>query len=138
MLCWIHGRIYSVSSVCIIWLVLIILMFKWWFLQDGTVIVHTVKQGTYVRTLRPPYEKGWQLNIQLLALSYMGQISVYCQHSPRNSTGHEMVRTEWFIGSCGFGLLAKLLFFFRCRREPSYFSVWKYCMLPFGKIDLAS
>lgn len=55
-------------------------------------IVHTVKDGMYLRTLRPPYEKGWQLNIQLLALSDVGQICVYCHHSPRGPlTAHELV-----------------------------------------------
>lgn len=53
--------------------------------KDGTVIIHSVRHGTYLRTLRPPYEKGWQLNIQLVTLSCVGEICVYGQHTTRNA-----------------------------------------------------
>ena len=46
--------------------------------QDGTVILHTVRRGHYMRTLRPPCDPSSTLNIPLLAVSDMGQIILYC------------------------------------------------------------
>ncbi|ELT90958.1 hypothetical protein CAPTEDRAFT_18825 [Capitella teleta] len=48
--------------------------------KDGTVIIYTVRKGTYMRTLRPPHEKGWRLSVQMLAISEVGHVCVYCQH----------------------------------------------------------
>lgn len=45
--------------------------------QDGTVIVHTIQKGQYLRTLRPPCESSLLLTIPSLAVSWEGQIVVY-------------------------------------------------------------
>jgi len=37
-------------------------------------MIHTVRKGHYMRTLRP----GQAANIPLIAVDYMGQIVVYC------------------------------------------------------------
>ncbi|KAL5005989.1 hypothetical protein ScPMuIL_017147 [Solemya velum] len=53
--------------------------------QDGSVIVHTVRRGIYMRTLRPDCEPGYFLQIPLLALGEMGQIVMHC---------HEVLQLE--------------------------------------------
>ncbi|XP_058520854.1 neurobeachin-like protein 1 isoform X1 [Ochotona princeps] len=45
--------------------------------RDGTVIVHTIQKGQYLRTLRPPCESSLLLTIPSLAVSWEGQIVVY-------------------------------------------------------------
>jgi len=57
--------------------------------RDGTVIIHTVRKGFYVRTLQPVYDPGWDLSIDQLALSTMGHIAMYCQHSLRGKSSKE-------------------------------------------------
>lgn len=48
-----------------------------WLLQDGTVIVHTIRKGQYVRTLRPPCESSLLLTVPNLAVSLEGHIVVH-------------------------------------------------------------
>lgn len=45
--------------------------------RDGTVIIHTVQKGQYMRTLRPPCESSLFLTIPSLAISWEGHIVVY-------------------------------------------------------------
>ncbi|ELW62717.1 Neurobeachin-like protein 1 [Tupaia chinensis] len=45
--------------------------------RDGTVIIHTVQKGQYMRTLRPPCESSLFLTIPSLAVSWEGHIVVY-------------------------------------------------------------
>ena len=50
------------------------------FLQDGTVIIHTLLKGHYVRTLQPPMERpGASLNIPAMCISDEGQIAIHCR-----------------------------------------------------------
>ncbi|XP_012892709.1 PREDICTED: neurobeachin-like protein 1, partial [Dipodomys ordii] len=44
---------------------------------DGTVIIHTIQKGQYMRTLRPPCESSLILTIPNLALSWEGHIVIY-------------------------------------------------------------
>ncbi|XP_052080874.1 neurobeachin-like protein 1 isoform X2 [Mytilus californianus] len=46
--------------------------------RDGTVILHTVRRGHYMRTLHPPCAMGYTLHIPLLAVDEMGRIILYC------------------------------------------------------------
>ncbi len=53
-------------------------------------ILHTVRKGHYVRTLRPPMETpcapGCTIEVNQLVLSDVGQIVLYCtQHQPGKS-----------------------------------------------------
>uniref|UniRef100_A0A8D0HDG0 Neurobeachin-like protein 2 n=1 Tax=Sphenodon punctatus TaxID=8508 RepID=A0A8D0HDG0_SPHPU len=45
--------------------------------RDGTVIVHTIRKGQYMRALRPPCESALLLTIPNLALSWEGHIVVH-------------------------------------------------------------
>ncbi|XP_062950021.1 neurobeachin-like protein 1 isoform X4 [Cynocephalus volans] len=45
--------------------------------RDGTVIIHTIQKGQYMRTLRPPCESSLYLTIPNLAISSEGHIVVY-------------------------------------------------------------
>ncbi|KAK2529592.1 Nbeal1 [Columba guinea] len=45
--------------------------------RDGTVIVHTIRKGQYVRTLRPPCESSLLLTVPNLAVSWEGHIVVH-------------------------------------------------------------
>ncbi|XP_057608689.1 neurobeachin-like protein 1 isoform X3 [Chionomys nivalis] len=45
--------------------------------RDGTVIIHTIQKGQYMRTLRPPCESSLFLTIPSLALSWEGHIVIY-------------------------------------------------------------
>lgn len=45
--------------------------------RDGTVIIHTIQKGQYLRTLRPPCESSLFLTIPSLAISWEGHIVVY-------------------------------------------------------------
>ncbi|XP_067686159.1 neurobeachin-like protein 1 [Haliotis asinina] len=47
--------------------------------KDGSVIIHTVRKGHYMRTLRPPSDPGSHLSIPLMVVSEIGQILLYCQ-----------------------------------------------------------
>ncbi|XP_060137891.1 neurobeachin-like protein 1 [Zootoca vivipara] len=42
--------------------------------RDGTVIVHTIRKGQYVKTLRPPCERALSLTVPNLAVSWEGHI----------------------------------------------------------------
>lgn len=42
------------------------------YIQDGTVNVHTIKDGQYVRTLFPIDCTGPSINITFISLSYQG------------------------------------------------------------------
>ncbi|XP_075385717.1 neurobeachin-like protein 1 isoform X2 [Tenrec ecaudatus] len=44
--------------------------------RDGTVIIHTIQKGQYMRTLRPPCESSLLLTIPYLALSWEGHIVI--------------------------------------------------------------
>uniref|UniRef100_A0A8C2MGC8 Neurobeachin like 1 n=1 Tax=Cricetulus griseus TaxID=10029 RepID=A0A8C2MGC8_CRIGR len=44
--------------------------------RDGTVIIHTIQKGQYMRTLRPPCESSLFLTIPNLAISWEGHIVV--------------------------------------------------------------
>lgn len=44
-------------------------------MQDGTVNVHTIKDGQFVRTLMPIDCTGPSINITFLALSYQGNLA---------------------------------------------------------------
>ncbi|XP_029425829.1 neurobeachin-like protein 1 isoform X5 [Nannospalax galili] len=45
--------------------------------RDGTVIIHTIQKGQYMRTLRPPCESSLFLSIPNLAISWEGHIVIY-------------------------------------------------------------
>jgi len=45
--------------------------------RDGTVIIHTIQKGQYMRTLRPPCESSLLLTIPNLAVSWEGHIVIY-------------------------------------------------------------
>ncbi|XP_053138751.1 neurobeachin-like protein 1 isoform X3 [Hemicordylus capensis] len=45
--------------------------------RDGTVIVHSIRKGQYMRTLRPPRESSLLLTIPNLAVSWEGHIVVH-------------------------------------------------------------
>ncbi|KAJ8319878.1 hypothetical protein KUTeg_001465 [Tegillarca granosa] len=49
--------------------------------KDGTIIVHTVRRGHYMRTLRPEYTMGYNLSIPYIALDEMGHIILYCHET---------------------------------------------------------
>ncbi|XP_072473428.1 neurobeachin-like protein 1 isoform X1 [Notamacropus eugenii] len=45
--------------------------------RDGTVIIHTIQKGQYMRTLRPPCESSLLLTIPNVAVSWEGHIIVH-------------------------------------------------------------
>ncbi|OXB76885.1 UNVERIFIED_CONTAM: hypothetical protein H355_002578 [Colinus virginianus] len=45
--------------------------------RDGTVIIHTIRRGQYMRTLRPPCESSLLLTVPNLAVSWEGHIVVH-------------------------------------------------------------
>ncbi|XP_010890476.3 neurobeachin-like protein 1 isoform X6 [Esox lucius] len=45
--------------------------------RDGTVTIHTVRRGQYMRCLRPPCESSLPVSIQHLAISYEGCVVVH-------------------------------------------------------------
>lgn len=45
--------------------------------QDGTVIIHTVRRGQYMRCLRPPCDSSLPLSILHLAVSWEGHLLVH-------------------------------------------------------------
>ncbi|VCW97759.1 unnamed protein product [Gulo gulo] len=45
--------------------------------RDGTVIIHTIQKGQYMRTLRPPSESSVLLTVPNLAISWEGHIVIY-------------------------------------------------------------
>ncbi|MBN3272060.1 NBEL1 protein, partial [Polyodon spathula] len=45
-------------------------------LQDGTVIIHTIRRGQYMRSLKPPCESSLPVTILHLAISWEGHIVV--------------------------------------------------------------
>ncbi|ESO94157.1 hypothetical protein LOTGIDRAFT_232423 [Lottia gigantea] len=54
--------------------------------KDGTVIIHTVRKGHYMRTLRPPCEENYTISIPLLAVSDIGQVVLYSREIHNNKT----------------------------------------------------
>uniref|UniRef100_UPI00398EFA2E neurobeachin-like protein 2 isoform X1 n=1 Tax=Pristiophorus japonicus TaxID=55135 RepID=UPI00398EFA2E len=54
--------------------------------KDGTVIVHTVRRGQFMRTLRPPCESTLPLTINDLVVGHEGQIVVHSTIESRAST----------------------------------------------------
>ncbi|MEQ2217020.1 hypothetical protein XENOCAPTIV_028311 [Xenoophorus captivus] len=50
---------------------------KSFFVEDGTVIIHTVRRGQYMRCLRPPYDSSLPLSILHLAVSWEGHLLVH-------------------------------------------------------------
>ncbi|CAH1788242.1 unnamed protein product [Owenia fusiformis] len=49
--------------------------------KDGTIMLHTVRKGHYMRTLRPHCERGHVMEIDHLALSDVGQIAIVSTQS---------------------------------------------------------
>lgn len=45
--------------------------------QDGTVIIHTVRRGQYMRCLRPPCDSSLPMSILHLAVSWDGHLLVH-------------------------------------------------------------
>ncbi|XP_070436866.1 neurobeachin-like protein 1 isoform X1 [Equus przewalskii] len=45
--------------------------------RDGTVIIHTIQKGQYMRTLRPPCESSLLLTVPSLAISWEGHVVIY-------------------------------------------------------------
>ncbi|KAM8934102.1 neurobeachin-like protein 1 [Pelodytes ibericus] len=45
--------------------------------KDGTVIIHTIRRGQYMRTLRPPSESSLVMSIPNLAVSWDGHIVIH-------------------------------------------------------------
>ncbi|XP_030637055.1 neurobeachin-like protein 1 [Chanos chanos] len=45
--------------------------------RDGTVIIHTVRRGQYMRSLRPPCESSLPMSIMHLAVSWEGHLVVH-------------------------------------------------------------
>jgi hypothetical protein len=44
-------------------------------------MVHTVRKGHYMRTLRPSQTPGFNLDIPMLSVDDMGQIIIYCHET---------------------------------------------------------
>lgn len=61
-------------------------------LQDGTVIVRTIRKGQYVRTLRPPCESSLLLTVPNLAVSWEGHIVVHT-----SVEGKTTLKVLWFV-----------------------------------------
>lgn len=57
--------------------------------NDGSVMIHTVRRGHYMRTLRPPTVPGYTHSIRMIAVDDMGRI-VVCSHEvlPLNRKEH--------------------------------------------------
>lgn len=53
--------------------------------RDGTVIIHTIQKGQYMRTLRPPCESSLLLTIPNVALSWEGHIVIYSSIEEKTS-----------------------------------------------------
>ncbi|XP_052234485.1 neurobeachin-like protein 1 isoform X6 [Dreissena polymorpha] len=49
--------------------------------KDGTVMMHTVRKGNFIRTLRPECSVGCSLDIPMIAVNDMGQVIVYSRES---------------------------------------------------------
>lgn len=49
--------------------------------KDGSLIIHTVRKGHYMRTLRPPNNPDYVMNIPMLAVDDTGHIIVYCHET---------------------------------------------------------
>lgn len=45
--------------------------------QDGTVIIHAVRRGQYMRCLRPPCDSSLPVSILHLAMSWEGHLLVH-------------------------------------------------------------
>lgn len=79
---WSAFRVSPVSCVCKFWVLWISCPAEYpvpsvCLLQDGTVIVRTIRKGQYVRTLRPPCESSLLLTVPNLAVSWEGHIVVH-------------------------------------------------------------
>lgn len=44
-------------------------------------MIHTVRKGHYMCTLRPDQTPGYNLNIPMIAVDDMGHIVVYCRET---------------------------------------------------------
>ncbi|ESO05164.1 hypothetical protein HELRODRAFT_111169 [Helobdella robusta] len=56
--------------------------------KDGLVVVYTLQDGLYVRTLQPPHAKGWMVSVEQMAMSHLGHICVFCKHQIINSSSN--------------------------------------------------
>uniref|UniRef100_A0A3B5PZP8 Neurobeachin beta-propeller domain-containing protein n=1 Tax=Xiphophorus maculatus TaxID=8083 RepID=A0A3B5PZP8_XIPMA len=57
--------------------------------RDGTVIIHTVRRGQYMRCLRPPCDSSLPLSILHLAVSWEGHLLVHtCLEGKDKNTLH--------------------------------------------------
>ena len=59
-------------------------------------IIHTVRKGHYMRTLRPPHNLDYVMNIPMLAVDDMGHVIVYC---------HETFPIDPKVGPLTFSIL---------------------------------
>lgn len=57
--------------------------------RDGTVIIHTVRKGHYMRTLQPYCDPMDDLHIPLLDVAENGQICIFCQQNKPSETGDQ-------------------------------------------------
>ncbi|KAK3083537.1 hypothetical protein FSP39_025014, partial [Pinctada imbricata] len=46
--------------------------------KDGTVVIHTVRRGHYLRSIRPPCTMGYTMNIPYIEMNNIGHIVIYC------------------------------------------------------------
>ncbi|KAH3853615.1 hypothetical protein DPMN_096145 [Dreissena polymorpha] len=58
--------------------------------KDGTVMMHTVRKGNFIRTLRPECRVGCSLDIPVIAVNDMGQVIVYSRESQPVNTKDEL------------------------------------------------
>ncbi|XP_076450797.1 neurobeachin-like protein 1 [Babylonia areolata] len=65
--------------------------------KDGTVILHTVRRGLYMRTLRPSCDPSCRLDIPLLMVSDIGQIVLYCTETSMLGKTEKHVLHEYSI-----------------------------------------
>jgi len=66
--------------------------------QDGTINVHTIKDGQYMRTLRPSHDPG-VYTVEHLTISYQGHV-VFTGHTPSRHSLHVFTLNGRFLASC--------------------------------------
>lgn len=96
--CWIFNEALLVLPVC----------------QDGTVIVHTVRRGQFLRTLRPPNESCIPTQISGLQVGMEGHIVVQTSLEERSNKKARPVNIYFLMHSN-----VRLLFSFRLCHYPN-------------------
>ncbi|KAK7867079.1 hypothetical protein R5R35_004016 [Gryllus longicercus] len=81
--CTLYGHDRPVSCVCIATELDLVVTGS----LDGTVNVHTIEEGQYLRTLEPQSVNGLDLEVSLLALSAQGDIA-FAAHDKRSHSVH--------------------------------------------------